>query len=154
MKRLFKIVVLMAFGLCVYAGAIEQSSALTTEHGAICQSQGGPVGGVGPGINGFTNGTQQMAYVVCPIVRVSEPPTAGLAVWIDGYAGTQPTFCTLYSYSFLGGVPIGAATTTINAGTFDVLLTLPQSQVPPYSSQVLWCYLAPQGRILDIEPVN
>ena len=152
-NSLLKIVASMALGLCVYMGAIEPSSALTTQHGAICQQQGGPLVGAGPNVNGFTNSTSSGVNVVCPIVRVSQPPAGGLTVWIDGYAGNQPTFCTLYSYNYYNtGGPIGSVSTTINSGYFDVLLTLPQSQVPFYSSQVLWCFLAPGGNIKDIEP--
>jgi hypothetical protein len=127
--------------------------ALTTEHATVCKPYGNSnTGGLYSYISGVFNYSGSAMGVACPVVRTVAAPATGFSVWVDGTASTGTVSCTLYSYNFnntyLGSVSFSAT------GVFDQLLTLPQSQVPTYSSQVVYCYLPANGGLFDIEPVQ
>lgn len=134
-------------------GVHGSAAALTTEHGSTCKPYGNSAtSGLYSYISGVYNYSTASMGVACPVVRNGEAATTGYSVWVDGSASNGTTSCTLYSYSFgdnyLGSISFSAT------GVFDRLLTLPQSQVPAYSSQVVYCYVPVNGSLYDVEPVQ
>lgn len=134
-------------------GVHGSAAALTTEHGNTCKPYGNSAtSGLYSYVSGVYNYSSASMGVACPVVRTIAAATTGYSVWVDGSASTGTTTCTLYSYSFsdtyLGAISFSAT------GVFDRLLTLPQSQVPAYSSQVLYCYVPVNGSLYDVEPVQ
>lgn len=133
-------------------------AAVTTQHGSSCKGLGlgdnldlaNDPGGIR---NYNLSGRNLMATVICPVTRVGEVPVGGtFSVWVDGAPfGARPLTCTLQSYSYQGQF-LGSAAFSVTGDRFDRLLSLPQSQVPRYSTQVVLCDIPPTGVILDIEP--
>ncbi len=144
--------------LSVLAAALAfmgQSSAfaLTTESATVCKPFGdSSTPGLNSRINGVFNFSGGSLGVVCPLVRTVAAPAAGYSVWVDGTASTGSASCSLYSFDY-NQTFMGAASFTAT-GVFSRVLTLPQSQVPFYSSQVVSCYLPPNGVLYDIEPMQ
>jgi hypothetical protein len=143
--------------LALVAGALlgvhGSAAALTTEHATVCKPYGNSAAsGLYSYINGVYNYSGAAMGVACPIVRTIAAPAGGYGVWVDGTASTGTISCTLYSYDYTGAY-MGAASFTAT-GVFDRQLTLPQSQVPTYSSQVLYCSVPANGGLFDVEPIQ
>jgi len=143
----------MGLALAVLAGMHGSASALTTEHGTSCKPYGNSsTAGLYSYVSGVYNYSGAYMSVACPVVRTVAAPAAGFSVWVDGTASTGTASCTMYSYNYnntyLGSISFSAT------GIFDRLITLPQSQVPTYSSQVVYCYMPANGALFDIEPVQ
>jgi len=152
MKSLSKLTLAALVGFAAL-GTQTSAFALTTQHGTVCKPYGNSnTAGLYSYINGAFNYSGASLGVACPVVRTVAAPASGFSVWVDGTASTGTVSCTLYSYNFnntyLGSVSFSAT------GTFDQLLTLPQAQVPTYSSQVVYCYLPANGGVFDVEPVQ
>jgi hypothetical protein len=154
-KKSFSIRTLAPMGLVVaaLAGMHNSASALTTEPGASCKPYGNSnTAGLYSYVSGVYNYSGGSMSVACPVVRTVAAPAGGYSVWVDGSASSGTTSCTLYSYNYtnayLGSVSFSAT------GVFDRLLTLPQSQVPTFSSQVVYCYVPANGALYDVEPVQ
>lgn len=140
-----------AAALFVLLGA-QSAFALTTEHATICKPYGNSsTSGLYSYTSGVYNYSNSAMSVICPVVRTAAAGTAGFSVWVDG-TSSGTTSCTLYSYNYTGAY-LGSISFSA-AGRFDRLLTLPQSQVPTYSSQAVYCYLPTNGSLNDIEPVQ
>jgi len=127
--------------------------ALTTQQGSICK----PYANVSPTglssqLNGIYNFSGAAMNVICPVVRTAAAPAGGFSVWVDGNASSGTAYCYLYSYNY--NQQFMGATSFTATGTFSNLLTLPQSQVPTYSSQAVFCGLPNGGGIFDVEPVQ
>ena len=134
-------------------GAHGSAFALTTEHATICKPYGNSnTPGLYSYVNGAYNYSGAAMGVVCPIIRTVEAGTGGYSVWVDGTAASGTAYCSIYSYSYtntyLGSVNFTAT------GAFDQKVTLPQSMVPMYSSQALYCYLPNSGGLFDVEPIQ
>ena len=130
----------------------QSAFALTTEHATICKPYGNSgTAGLFSYTNGVYNNSGTAMGVICPVVRTVAAGAAGYSVWVDG-TSSSTTSCTLYSYNYAGAY---LGSTSFSAtGRFSRLLTLPQSQVPTYSSQAVYCYLPTNGSLNDIEPVQ
>jgi len=137
MKPDTRISVAVALATLSLLGHGSPAWALTTEAGVACTgAQYGPT--FGP--------------LICPIVRVSEVPAGqSFGVFVDGVGNTVSSTCTLYSYSY-GGALLGSASVPVPAGTFDLLLRLPATQVPPYSAQSLYCTLDSNSLLIGYTP--
>ena len=136
-----------------FLGGQSSAFALTTEHATVCKPFGdSSTPGLNSRINGVFNFSGVSLGVVCPVVRTVAAPATGYSVWVDGTASTGSAYCSLYSFNYnqtlMGAVSFSAT------GVFSRLLTLPQSQVPFYSSQVVSCSLPPNGVLYDVEPVQ
>jgi hypothetical protein len=155
MKSLSRIAVSALFSACGLVGISGSAFALTTEHGTICKPYGNSnTANLFSYTNGVTNGAAGAMGVICPVIRTAPAGAGGFSVWVDGSGGTGTAYCTLYSYNYTGAY-LGSV--SFNAtGTFTRLVTLPQAQVPTYSSQAVYCSLpgGSQGRLFDIEPVQ
>ncbi len=129
--------------------------ALTTEHGSICKPYGNSnTAGLYASIYGVSNASGAGLSIICPVVRTVAAPAGGFSVWVDGLsAASDTTYCSLYSVDY-NGTYLGAVSFSATGPNFTRLLTLPQAQVPFYSSQSVYCYLPDGGRIHDIEPVQ
>lgn len=154
MKSLYKLVLsssLTAIGLFGLQGS---AMALVSINANICQ-----VTDLTPGIirsGGFIqNGAVNTRTVICPIVRTGAAPAGGYSVFIDGNVPAGGGLrCQLESYNF-NNTFLGAALLAIDtAGNFDRLLTLPQSQVPTFSHQALFCRLPRNASLFDIQPIT
>ena len=155
-----KIRCLQAFApIALLAGALMGShgsaaaAPLTTINGNMCKPYGNSsTSGLFSYSGSAYNGSGGAMYVNCPVVRTVSATSSGYTVWIDGNAGSGTTSCWLYSFnyngSYMGSVSFSAT------GTFDRTLTLPQTQVPYYSSQSVLCYVPNGGSMYDIEPVQ
>ncbi|MBS0449356.1 MAG: hypothetical protein JSR59_25840 [Proteobacteria bacterium] len=129
---------------CCLAAGYGPAHATTTQSGTACAPAG--TGGYG-------------SPVVCPVVRLSEVPAGGVfGLRVDGFnTQTYPVTCTLYSYSYTGAL-LGAASFNPPATpwpqSWDAFVGLPASQVPPYSSQALYCQPGSSGGVFlfDYEP--
>jgi hypothetical protein len=140
----------LAFALFGMSGS---AMALTTEHGTVCKPYGNSnTSGLYSYVTGVYNYSGAALGVACPVVRTVAAGAGGYSVWVDGTASTGTAYCTLYSYNYdgtyLGSVSFSAT------GTFSRLVTLPQSQVTTFSSQVVYCSLPNNGGLFDIEPVQ
>jgi hypothetical protein len=136
-----------------FMGWQSSAFALTTQSAVICKpGDDSSTPGLNSRINGVFNYSGGSLGVVCPVVRTIAAPAAGYSVWVDGTSSTGSTYCALYSFDY-NQTLMGAASFTAT-GVFTRLLTLPQSQVPYYSSQVVACYMPPNGVLYDIEPVQ
>jgi hypothetical protein len=129
--------------------------ALTTEHGSICKPYGNSnTAGLFSSIYGVGNYSGGALSIICPVVRTVPAPAGGYSVWVDGKsAASDTTSCSLYSINYDGSY-LGVASFSAPGPTFTRLLTLPQSQVPFFSSQSVYCYVPNNGSITDIEPVQ
>jgi hypothetical protein len=152
MKRIIQALASLALAAFAFLAA-PSAQALTTEHGTICKPYGNSnQSGLYSYISGAFNYSGNSLGVACPVVRTVAAPSTGFSVWVDGSAGSGTASCTMYSYNFTGAY-LGSVSFSAT-GTFDRLLTLPQSQVPTYSSQVVYCYLPNSGGVFDVEPVQ
>jgi hypothetical protein len=155
MKSISKLALSAMVSACGLVGLQGSAFALTTEHGTICKAYGNSnTANLYSYTNGVVNGSAAAMGVICPVVRTIAAPASGFSVWVDGSGGTGTAYCTLYSYNYTGAY-LGSV--SFNAtGNFTRLVTLPQAQVPFYSSQAVYCYLpgSSQGRLFDIEPVQ
>ncbi|HEX7639134.1 MAG TPA: hypothetical protein VF457_12120 [Burkholderiaceae bacterium] len=134
-------------------GVHGSAAALTTEHGSNCKPYGNSAtSGLYSYISGAYNYSGGSMGVACPVVRTAAAPSTGYSVWVDGSASTGTTSCTMYSYNYTGAY-LGSISFSAT-GVFDRLLTLPASQVPTYSSQVVYCYVPANGSLYDVEPVQ
>lgn len=125
--------------------------ALTTEHGSICKPYGySNTAGLYASIYGVSNYSGAGLGVICPVVRTVAAPAGGFSVWVDVSTASGSFSCTLYSTNY-NGTYLGAVSFS---GVGTHLLTLPQSQVPYYSSQSVYCYMPNNGTVYDIEPVQ
>jgi hypothetical protein len=154
MKSLHKLVLsssLTAIGLLGLQGS---AMALVSTNANICQIVDlSPGPGIFRDSRGITNFAASQRSVHCPIVRIGPAPAGGFSVFVDGSvaAGTSLT-CQLTSTNF-NNTFLGLASLFINTpGNFDRLLTLPQSQVPMFSHQVLSCSMPPNSSLFDIQP--
>lgn len=140
-------------GTCGLLGIHSGAQAYTVTHGATCRA-GGTLDGdkvfLVASSSGITNYSLTTLQVVCPMARTD--PSDGFTVWVDGYSGVAAVNCTLYSRS-ANNVLLGANSSSASAG-FNLQLTLPSSQVPRDSSQVVVCGLPSGGNIWDIRSVN
>jgi len=153
MKSLSRLVLSALFGFVALIGMQTSAFALTTQHATICKPYGNSnTANLYSYVTGVFNYSGNFMSVACPVIRTIAAPSGGFAVWVDGTAASGTASCTMYSYSFsntyLGSVSFSAT------GKFDRLLTLPASQVPAYSSQVVYCYLPANGGLVDVEPVQ
>ena len=131
--------------------------ALTTMNANVCQIV--DVTTPGPTVlrqgSGITNFAASYRNVHCPIIRTAAATAAGYSVFVDGnlLAG-PPLVCELDSYNYDGRF-LGLASLFIDTvGNFDRLMTLPQSQVPTFSHQVLSCAMPHGASLFDIEPTT
>jgi hypothetical protein len=145
--------------LALVAGALmgahgsAAAAPLTTVNGNTCKPYGNSsTAGLYSYTNSVYNGSGAAMYVVCPVVRTVPALSTGYTVWVDGNAASGTTSCYLYSYNYTGAYLGGVSFST--TGAFDKTLTLPQSQVPTYSSQSLLCYVPAGGSMYDVEPVQ
>ncbi|MBS0449358.1 MAG: hypothetical protein JSR59_25850 [Proteobacteria bacterium] len=161
MDRCAKLMSTTALASCTLLGVPMPAAALTTQHATACVpyliEQGSDSLSYGAnGVFGSSSNppTDELA-VLCPLVRATEVAPGGLfGVWIDGTSGgITGVLCTLYSYSYTNAL-LGAQRSSMSSGVFDVQMTLPASQVPPYSSQYLICFLGPGAGLFDFEPVQ
>ena len=129
-------------------------AAITTEAGAICKPYGlAYAGSFFSNARELQNTASQMADVLCPIVRTQEVGPAGLQVYVDGKASSgATTTCWLYSYTYYGALLGIALASASGASSYDMRLDLPPSQVPPWSTQVVYCALPAQGELFDVTP--
>jgi len=142
----------LALGLALM-GLHGSAMALTTEHGTICKPYGNSnTAGLYASIYGVANYSGAGLAVICPVVRtVTVPAGSSFSVWVDGSAAaSDTTYCSLYSTNYDGSY-LGAASFSAT-GAFSRLLTLPDTQVPYYSSQSVYCYVPNNGNLYDIEP--
>jgi hypothetical protein len=149
---------LSTLALAVFSSLWGHSAfALTTEHGTICKPYGYTnTAGLYAATSGVYNYSGGNLGVACPVVRTISAPAGGnYSVWVDGTtaAGTNGS-CTLYSYNYNGTFMGSVSTGALPAGNFTRLLTLTAAQVPYYSSQMVYCYLPPNGAVRDVEPVQ
>ena len=147
---------ILSIALCAAGAGHGSASALTTTPGNTCRAQG-PVNTAGdilwistPSL--FNASSTQSVNIVCPVMRTIAAPSSGYSVWLDGYSPAGMS-CSFISYNYNVNL-LGRTLYTIPAGTFDILMTLPASLVPTYSTQVISCNLPPGGQIFDIEPVQ
>lgn len=126
--------------------------ALTTEHGSICKPYGNSnTGGLYASILGVANYSGAGLSVICPVVRTVTVPTDGsFSVWVDVSTASGSFSCGLYSVNY-DGTYLGSVSFS---GVGTHLLTLPQTVVPFFSSQSVYCYMPNGGTIYDIEPVQ
>ncbi|MBS0449354.1 MAG: hypothetical protein JSR59_25830 [Proteobacteria bacterium] len=138
-------------------GGLDAAQAVPTQAATFCRPAGlvsntGAFDGLVRSSWGVRN-SSSTGYlpVLCPVVRTMEVPSgSALYVWVDGNAAGKSVSCTLYSYAYTG-VLMGSS--SINgSGIFDGYLSLPSSQVPMFSSQVVSCMLPPNAALFDIEP--
>jgi len=153
MKSLSRLVLSALFGFVALIGMQTSAFALTTQHATICKPYGNSnTAGLYSYVTGAFNYSGASMSVACPVVRTTAAPASGFSVWVDGTAASGTISCSLYSYNY-NGTFLGS-TSFSATGVFDRQLTLPQSQVPTYSSQVVYCYVPNSGGIYDIEPVQ
>jgi hypothetical protein len=137
--------------------ATSASLAVTTQNANVCKTSASDANvGLLYDDGAVVNVTWHNTIIVfCPILRSREADAAGFSVWVDGWKDLyeQTTSCSMVSVSYTGET-LGWTSFTLDnhhAGTFDVQLTLPQSQVPMWSAQTLVCSLPPSGELWDIE---
>jgi hypothetical protein len=155
-RQLMLCLSLTAMGLFGLQGS---AMALTTMNANICQlTDLSP----GPGIfrsgGSITNFAADRRVVRCPIIRTSAAPAAGYNVFVDGSTAAGNTvICSLESYNFDGrflGLASLVIDTTGASNNFHRLLTLQQSLVPTFSSQVLSCSLPRNASLFDIQSIT
>jgi hypothetical protein len=151
MKTRYKLAIsfgLTAIGLLGLQGT---AMALTTQGALVCKGNGAVAAGLYFDRHGVWNGGDAQG-VYCPVPRLAAAPASGFSVLVDGFAPPGTTvYCSMYSDdwndAFVGYVAAPALT-----GKFSFYLTLPQSQVPTFSTQTVYCHLPHYGELFNVDP--
>jgi hypothetical protein len=154
MKSLYKFVLSLSLATMGLFGLQGSALALTQQNGSICRPHNYANGNnavlytTGRGIFNFD--TAAAHQVDCPIIRSTSAGASGLHVWV---AGQGANYCQLDSFDFYGTHLGGTSFQSTGSQTFSHEFVLPQSQVPAYSTQSLYCNLGSGGALFSIDPV-
>jgi hypothetical protein len=153
MKSRYRFVLSLSLTAIGLFGLQGSAMALTQQNGSICRPHNYANGNnavlytTTQGIFNFDTAAHQ---VDCPVIRSTQAGTSGLHVWV---AGQGSNYCVLSSYDFYGSFLGSTSFQSSGAQTFAHEFVLPQSQVPAYSTQALYCNLGSGGALFSIDPV-
>jgi len=138
-RRLLAAISALAGLLGVHAGA---AAATAVQDASSCRHYGlNTVGGLyqdyGVGyMSGVRDAVGSGTDFVCPLVRASEAGAGGLRVTFPG--SYHQLLCVLYSDSNAGS-KIAPTSAYLDSTSGPTSLTLPQSQIPMWSVQAVYC---------------
>jgi hypothetical protein len=153
MKSLYKFVLSLSLTAMGLFGLQGSAMALTQQSGTICRPHNYANGNnavLYTDTSGIYNFEAAAHQVDCPIVRTTTAGASGLHVWVGGKGSS---YCGLFSYDFYGTYLGSTAFQSTAAQTFAHEFVLPQSQVPAYSSQSIYCNLGSGAALFSIDPI-
>ncbi len=153
MNSLHKLLISSSLAAAGLLGLQGSAMALTQQNGNICRPHNYANGNnavLYTDTSGIFNFEADAHQVECPIVRSTDAGASGLHVWV---AGKGTNYCALYSHDFYGAYLGSTSFQSTGAQTFSHEFVLPQSQLPAYSTQSLYCNLGSGGALFTIDPV-